>query len=107
MAYITIKSLDEFNAQLEEAGDQLVVVDFWAEWCGPCKFIAPKFEEFSTKYTNVKFLKVNTDDQSEIAGQQSITSLPTFRFFKNCKRCDDVIGANATKLEEKIQELSN
>ncbi|KAF0479758.1 thioredoxin domain-containing protein [Gigaspora margarita] len=100
-----IQSMDDFDKQLEEAGDKLVVVDFWADWCGPCKMMAPKFEELSKEYTDVKFLKVNTDDQGKISEDQNITALPTFRFFKNkTKLADDVVGANLTLLTERIKQ---
>lgn len=55
---IDISSTEEFNAALEKAGDSLVVVDYSTSWCGPCKIIAPKFDELSEKYQNVNFLKV-------------------------------------------------
>lgn len=55
---IDISSTDEFNEALETAGDSLVVVDYSTSWCGPCKIIAPKFDEFSEQYKNVAFLKV-------------------------------------------------
>ena len=57
---IDISSADEFNDALESAGDSLVVVDYSTSWCGPCKIIAPKFDEFSETYKNVAFLKVHT-----------------------------------------------
>lgn len=55
---VDISSTEEFNEALESAGDALVVVDYSTSWCGPCKIIAPKFDEFSEQYTNVAFLKV-------------------------------------------------
>ena len=61
---IDISSAAEFDEALKTAGDSLVVVDYSTSWCGPCKIIAPKFDEFSEKYTNVAFLKVsNTHTQ--------------------------------------------
>ena len=56
-----ISSTEEFEAALKEAGDALVVVDYSTSWCGPCKIIAPKFDEMSEKYTSVKFLKVRAN----------------------------------------------
>ncbi|CAG8522945.1 24193_t:CDS:2, partial [Dentiscutata erythropus] len=100
-----IQSKDDFNKQLEEAGDQLVVVDFWADWCGPCRMMAPEFEKLSKQFENVKFVKVDTDKQQDVSTDQSITALPTFRFFKNGEKFgEDVVGANKQKLEEKIRE---
>ncbi|CAG8436826.1 365_t:CDS:2 [Scutellospora calospora] len=106
---INIQNLDDFKNKLEKAGDQLVVVDFWADWCGPCKIIAPKFEEFSKEFGEVIFLKVNTDEQEEISAEQKITSLPTFRFFKSGKPIigGDVIGASPENLREKLLKYSS
>ena len=59
MAVIDIASTEEFNRALESAGESLVVVDYSTSWCGPCKIIAPKFEELSEQYKNVAFLKVS------------------------------------------------
>lgn len=55
---VDISSTEEFDAALESAGEALVVVDYSTSWCGPCKIIAPKFDEFSEQYKNVNFLKV-------------------------------------------------
>lgn len=68
---------------IAEAGDKLIVIDFFAMWCGPCKMIAPKYEELSKENTNVIFLKVDVDDNEEIAVKYEISSMPTFVFIKN------------------------
>uniref|UniRef100_A0A1D1Y8W3 Thioredoxin n=1 Tax=Anthurium amnicola TaxID=1678845 RepID=A0A1D1Y8W3_9ARAE len=100
-----IKNVKDFETQLEEAGDKLVVVDFWADWCGPCRMMAPKFEKLSEEYTDVIFLKVDTDEQTEISAEQKVTALPTFRFFKNKKPFgEDVVGANINSLTESIKK---
>jgi len=102
MVYV-VKNAADFAAKLEEAGDKLVVVDFYATWCGPCKAIAPKLDELAAKYTDtVVFLKVDVDENEDIAAEQNIASMPTFVYFKNSTRVADFSGANATKLEELI-----
>ncbi|MGD2141548.1 MAG: thioredoxin [Burkholderiales bacterium] len=57
--------------------NDMVVIDFWASWCGPCKTFAPIFDSASEKYTNVVFGKVNTEEQMELAGHFQIRSIPT------------------------------
>ena len=59
------------------SNNDMVVVDFWASWCGPCKTFAPVFEAASEKYENVLFAKVNTEEQMELAGHFDIRSIPT------------------------------
>ena len=64
-----------FNETLDN--NEIVIVDFWAEWCGPCKQFAPIFEEVSEKYPEVTFAKVNTEEQQAIASEFGIMSIPT------------------------------
>lgn len=75
-----------------------VVVDFWAEWCGPCKMIAPMLEELAGEYAGkVKIGKLNTDHARELAAQYRINSIPTLLFFKAGQVVDQVIGLKSKK----------
>jgi len=81
----------------------LVVVDFFAEWCGPCMRIAPFVEELSDKYADdVTFVKVNEGKAQKIMQTNGITAFPTFRFYKGGKMVDELKGANKEKLEATI-----
>ena len=81
----------------------LVIVDFFATWCGPCKAIAPKIEEMANgEFSDLKFLKVDIDELEELAVEYNITAMPTFKFIKSGKEVDELVGANVEKLIEKI-----
>jgi thioredoxin 1 len=71
-----------------------VLVDFWATWCGPCRMIGPIVDELAAEYEGrAKVGKVNTEEQTDLAGEYGVISIPTLIFFKNGKPVDQVIGA--------------
>eukprot|EP00184_Porphyridium_aerugineum_P002211 CAMPEP_0184695742 /NCGR_PEP_ID=MMETSP0313-20130426/3286_1 /TAXON_ID=2792 /ORGANISM="Porphyridium aerugineum, Strain SAG 1380-2" /LENGTH=105 /DNA_ID=CAMNT_0027154259 /DNA_START=149 /DNA_END=466 /DNA_ORIENTATION=- len=100
-----IHSVEEFNALMEESKSKPVLVDFFAVWCGPCKAIAPFVEMLEKKYPDVIFAKVDTDDLSQVARQQHISAMPTFKIYKNGKVVGEMLGANPEGLEKLV--LSN
>jgi thioredoxin 1 len=71
---------DNFNTTIEN--NDVVIVDFWAPWCGPCRMFAPTFEAVSEQYPNVVFAKLNTEDQQELAASFNIRSIPTLMVFR-------------------------
>jgi thioredoxin 1 len=75
-----------------------VLVDFWAEWCGPCKMIAPMLDELAVEYEGkVRIAKVNIDDHQNLAAKFRINSIPTLLFFKNGEVVDQVVGMKSKK----------
>ena len=80
------------NSVLES--DVPVVVDFWASWCGPCLMIAPTIDELAKEYAGkVKFTKLNTDENRDIAAKYGIMSIPTIKIFSGGKESDSMSGA--------------
>lgn len=69
------------------------LVDFWAEWCGPCKSMHPVFESLSKKYPNIQFARVNVDNNQNIAMRYGVQSIPTFLMFKAGIQVDQMMGA--------------
>jgi len=94
----------QFQAEMTSAGTKLVIVDFTASWCGPCKRIAPFYEELSSKYPNAVFLKVDVDQCQETAGAHGVTAMPTFMFFRNKTKLDKLQGADNKALEDMIKK---
>lgn len=85
----------------------LVMVDFWAVWCGPCRIIAPTVEELAKEYTGkIKVMKLNTDENPDIASKYKIMGIPTLMFFKGGQKVDQIVGAvPKPQLKSKIDSL--
>eukprot|EP00164_Ancoracysta_twista_P002804 GFYU01003729.1.p1 GENE.GFYU01003729.1~~GFYU01003729.1.p1 ORF type:complete len:1078 (-),score=216.65 GFYU01003729.1:197-3391(-) len=94
----------EFPTELRDAGARLVVVDFSAEWCGPCKFVAPQYENLSYEFPDVVFLKVDVDRLQETAAQCGIRAMPTFQLYKNSARVEEVKGAMIDNVKQAIMK---
>jgi thioredoxin 1 len=104
-AVVDIGSEKSFDNTIQKAGNSLVVVDYSTTWCGPCKVIAPKFEEFSEKYPDAVFLKVIGDaspEASKLMKREGVRSVPSFHYFVNGEKVDVVNGANAEAIEAAI-----
>ncbi len=74
---LTTENFDEFVKS-----NDMLLVDFWAEWCGPCRSFAPTFEKVSEKYPTIIFGKVNTEEERDLAGQYQIRSIPTLMILR-------------------------
>jgi len=96
-----------FKAEIENAKD-LVVVDFFAEWCGPCQTFGPIFEEVSNEYPGVKFIKIDVQTAQKTAAEAGVMSIPTIVFIKNGKEVERVLGLiEKDALKSKIKSLKS
>ena len=82
---------------------ELVMVDFWAVWCGPCQMVAPIVDELANEYAGkVKVRKLNTDENPEVAGRYQVMSIPTILFFKNGQVVEKLVGARPKRQSKEV-----
>lgn len=98
--------LNQLNFEDTITGKNMIIVDFWAPWCGPCKSFAPTYEKMSEKYPDITFGKVNTEVEQELAGNFQIRSIPTLMVFRENVIVYSEAGAlPAAGLEQLIEHM--
>ena len=90
---IPVMELTSQNFNQEIMNNDLLLVDFWAEWCGPCKSMHPIFTRMAKKYKRVRFARVNVDDAQDVAMKYGVQSIPTFIMFRNGEVVNRMVGA--------------
>ena len=88
-----VMELTSENFNREMTNNDLLLVDFWAEWCGPCKSMHPIFTRMAKKYKRVRFARVNVDNAQDIASKYGVQSIPTFIMFRNGEIANTMVGA--------------
>jgi thioredoxin 1 len=103
---VVVVTKDTFDQVVLQSQD-IVMVDFWATWCGPCKIVAPVVEELAKEYEGkVTFVKLNTDENPDLASRYNIRGIPTLMFFREGKVMDQVVGAvPKAQLKSKLDAL--
>ncbi len=102
MSVRSVTTLSELRQII--SSPQLTVVDFFAQWCGPCKQIAPMVHNLSSNHPNVNFIKVDVDKAGEIAAEYRIRAMPTFKLFKSGQVVEEFSGANFSLLERLVKK---
>ena len=91
---MSVVKVDKNNFDLEVLNsDKKVLVDFWASWCGPCRMVGPILEEIALERTDIKVVKINVDEEPELASQFQIMSIPTLMVFEKGKVINTSLGA--------------
>lgn len=105
---VVIKTKSEFDKKLEEAGNKLVLVEFFASWCGPCRLLSPKLEELANEYEDKVFvMKMDVDECEEVPMEYGVSSMPTFLFMRNKQKIELFVGSNSEKLIKRLEKLSD
>jgi len=100
------KELTQESFQETIEGNDIVLVDWWADWCGPCKMFAPVYDEVSQKHDDIVFGKIDTEDQQQLAAAAGISSIPTLMAFRENVLVFSQPGAiNAQQLEHLIEQV--
>lgn len=103
--FVEITDDKQFEDVLNENKGKLVVMDFTASWCGPCKYIKPHFKELAGANLDVLFLSIDVDTNKSIARKYSIRAMPTFKFYKDDVLMATLMGANLAKLTSYVATL--
>ncbi len=102
---VDIHSFDELNKLKNDYPDKIIIIDFWAVWCGPCKFISPIFKQLQQEYSqDFIFAKINVDENPLISQNFRITGIPTLLFIKNNEIVHKIIGASSYQHLKQILE---
>lgn len=103
---IVIKNDDDFDEKLKENKDKLIILDFGASWCGPCKQLDPIIKEKAKEFPKAVFFKIDVDECEDTAEKYEISNMPTLLFIKNEKEADKQVGlAKKEDITKKIKDL--
>ncbi|KAF4662296.1 hypothetical protein FOL47_006318 [Perkinsus chesapeaki] len=103
MSVSHVNTVEALNKAFADAGDKLVVVDYFATWCGPCMMMKPKFEAMAKEFDGKAiFVKVDVDESEEVAEKAGIQVLPTFMLYKGGNKVAEMSGASDAKLRDLV-----
>lgn len=99
----SVDTYEQFLGIMREEKGKVIIVDFYADWCQPCKKISPVFESLCKENPSILFLRVNVDVNDETASVVGVTSLPTFHVYKDCEKLKELEGNDPEALKKIVQ----
>ena len=108
MLYIKMRGIlnfEDFDTELDSHGTDLVVVDFSAKWCKPCKILEPQLVQLDNEHEKVHFYKVDVDENPDIAENYEVNAMPTVLFFREGKVIEKVVGLNFLGIQRIVENL--
>lgn len=106
MAHIDATTANFQKEAVEASSNTLVLVDFWAPWCGPCRLLGPLLEEIAEEFPDkITVVKVNVDEEEALAMQYQISSIPAMKFMKDGKIVHEMVGVNDNTRQEIIKQI--
>ncbi|XP_076922476.1 thioredoxin H2-like [Bidens hawaiensis] len=103
---LSVHSLDKWNTQYQNSktSNKLMVIDFSAAWCGPCKFIEPAVHDLAVEFSDVDFIKIDIDELPDVANDFDVKAMPTFVLVKRGKERDRMVGVKKDELHRMIEK---
>ncbi|CAH1417160.1 unnamed protein product [Lactuca virosa] len=103
---ISVHSLDNWNTQFQSSrtSNKLMVIDFSAAWCGPCKFIEPAVHDLAVEFSDVEFIKIDVDELPDVAKDFEVQAMPTFVLVKKGKERERIVGVKKDELQRMIEK---
>lgn len=105
MTVIHVSDSNAADDLIKGTKGKIVVLDYWAEWCGPCVGFAPTFDKLAAEFSNCVFAKINVEECPEAADAAGIQSIPSFHIYLDGARQEIVVGAGETKLRDAIKKV--
>lgn len=97
---------DDINSAIEDKSN-IILLDFYANWCGPCKRLTPELEKMEDEFSNIKFFKINVDEFQDLTEEYNITCMPTIIFIKNSKIFNRIEGCDIEGIRNTLMKIPN
>lgn len=106
MSITKLERYEDYQQAVTDCGKSLMVIDFYADWCGPCKRLSPELQKLAEKFPQVKFFKVNVEEQEKLTQEYNISGMPTIVFLRSGSLLETVVGAKLDLIKATLEKFS-